>query len=148
MRYIFALIVVATLFTACQRKQTPLVPSAHDTPPDVKTLLAYPDAEVVAIITTETGAVTTVISEVAKNYSHPTDQPTNFKFQGSPVGDGHITVNYVCYGRFRDGDIYAFSVGTNVGNMTLPLQEVACVFNGKETLVLNTNAAQISIKRK
>ena len=142
MRYIFSMFIVATLLTACQKKQAAL----PDTTPDIKTLLAYPDAEVFANITTKTGGVLPVTWKVAKNTSHPTDQPANLTFRGSPVSHDGIEVSWVCYGRFREGDIYAFSVGTNNGKMTLPLQEVACVFNGKEMLVLNTNEVNITIK--
>jgi hypothetical protein len=142
MRYIFTLIIVSTLFTACQKQAAPPI-----TTPNISTYLAYPDAVVVANFKTKTGGGMLSTLPVAKNASHPTDQPANLTFQGS-TGSGNIEVSYTCYGRFGESDIYAFSVGTNNGKQVLPLHEVACVFNGREMLALDTNEVNITIKPK
>jgi hypothetical protein len=142
MRCIFTLMVVATLFTACRKQVAPPA-----TTPNVSRYLAYPEAEVVANFTTKAGEVMPVILPVAGNTSYPTGQPANVTFKGS-TGYGNITVNYVCYGRFGEGDIYAFSIGTNDGKYTVPLHEVACDFNGQEMLVLETNGVKITLKQK
>ena len=133
MRYAFTIMMVATLFTACQKQVAPPI-----TTKDVSTSLTYTDAEIVVNFTMKNGGVMPAKWSVAKNDSHPS------------LGYDNTTVDYVCYGQFGfgKGDVYAFQVGTNNGNQVLPLYEFACVFNGKDMLVFNTNEVQISIRRK
>ena len=133
MRYDFTLMIVASLLTACQKQVTPQI-----TTPDISTSLTYTDAEIVVNFTMKNGEIMPATWSVAKNSSHPSYSYDN------------TIVDYVCYGRFGfgEGDIYAFQVGTNNGNQVLPLDEFACVFNGKDMLVFNTNEVQISIRRK
>jgi hypothetical protein len=124
---------VAILFTACQKQVTPPITTKDD-----PTSLTYTDAEIVVNFTMKNGGVMPATWSVAKNASHPS------------YSYGNTIVDYVCYGRFGfgEGDIYGFQVGTNNGKQVTPLYEFACVFNGKDMLVFNTNEVQISIRRK